>query len=228
MQLSGKYAGRERGGGVVLHICERHEVVNVTEEIIPFEWMEKVLWKIYPFPRDTLGSPPSSYIGLPRGHQRRINAATVSLSHRNPFTFFSPAIRLLFPSPILVENDSSLSLSLSSSPIELFRSLGEKLLKVTSEIIRLFIGIYVLGVSFLGSDGEYQQVEGRWNSGIGIPRWFSKDFRRIQFLEKLEMENRSFRSYPRRFIQKYDSASNDLNFNPETRLFKNTLRMKNG
>ena len=129
--------------GVVLHICERHEVVNVTEEIIPFEWMEKVLWKIYPFPRDTLGSPPSSYIGLPRGHQRRINAATVSLSHRNPFTFFSPAIRLLFPSPILVEN-------------------------------------------------------------------------------------RSFRSYPRRFIQKYDSASNDLNFNPETRLFKNTLRMKNG
>lgn len=95
-----------------MHICERHEVVNVTEEIIPFEWMEKVLWKIYPFPRDTLGSPPSSYIGLPRGHQRRINAATVSLSHRNPFTFFSPAIRLLFPSPILVENDSSLSHSL--------------------------------------------------------------------------------------------------------------------
>ena len=163
--------------GVVLHICERHEVVNVTEEIIPFEWMEKVLWKIYPFPRDTLGSPPSSYIGLPRGHQRRINAATVSLSHRNPFTFFPPAIRLLFPSPILVENDSSLSLSFSL--IELFRSLGEKLLKVISEIIRLFIGIYVLGVSFLGSlrsDGEYQQVEGRWNSGIGIPRWFSKDF----------------------------------------------------
>lgn len=193
--------------GVVLHICERHEVVNVTEEIIPFEWMEKVLWKIYPFPRDTLGSPPSSYIGLPRGHQRRINAATVSLSHRNPFTFFSPAIRLLFPSPILIENDSSLSLSFSL--IELFRSLGEKLLKVTSEIIRLFIGIYVLGVSFLGSLRDQTGNINKWKvagiQGLAFHAGFRKILR-IQFLEKLEMENRSFRSYPRRFIQKYDSA----------------------
>lgn len=185
MQLSGKYAGRERGGGVVLHICERHEVVNVTEEIIPFEWMEKVLWKIYPFPRDTLGSPPSSYIGLPRGHQRRINAATVSLSHRNLFTFFSPAIRLLFPSPILVENDSSLSLSLSSSPIELFRSLGEKLLKVTSEIIRLFIGIYVLGVSFLGSLRDQTGNINKWKvagiQGLAFHAGFRKIFEEFNF-----------------------------------------------
>lgn len=34
--------------------------------------------------------PSSLYVGLPRGHQRRINATTVSLSRRNPFTFSIP------------------------------------------------------------------------------------------------------------------------------------------